>query len=102
MEEFQNAFNDADVVFVTPVYAAGEEPIEGVDSSALADGLRAHGHRMVRAVPDLDDLCRELRDLAAEGDMVICMGAGDITKWAATLAEGICKERTNKAPRAVA
>src|SRR5206468_13123382 len=59
MEEFQNAFNDADVVFVTPVYAAGEEPIEGVDSSALADGLRAHGHRMVRAVPDLDDLSRE-------------------------------------------
>ena len=48
MEEFQNAFNDADVVFVTPVYAAGEEPIEGVDSAALAEGLRAHGHRMAR------------------------------------------------------
>ena len=37
---------------------------------------------MVRAVDDLDELCRELRDLAAEGDMIICMGAGDITKWA--------------------
>ena len=102
MEEFQNAFNDADVVFVTPVYAAGEEPIDGVDSTALADGLRAHGHRMVRAVDSLDELCRELRDLAAEGDMVICMGAGDITKWAAALADGICKLRSNKSPRAVA
>jgi len=102
MDEFQNAFNDADVVYVTPVYAAGEEPIEGVNSAALADGLRAHGHRMVRTVENLHELCRELRDLAAEGDMVICMGAGDITKWAAGLADGICKERASKSPRAVA
>ena len=50
MDDFQNAFNDADAVFVTPVYPAGEEPIEGVDSAALVDGLRAHGHRMVREV----------------------------------------------------
>src|SRR5215213_8995423 len=96
MEEFQNAFNDADVVFVTPVYAAGEEPIEGVDANALVEGLRAHGHRMVRTVADLDELCRELRDLAAHGDMVICMGAGDITKWAAALADGICDARARK------
>jgi UDP-N-acetylmuramate--alanine ligase len=102
MEEFQSCFNDADVVFVTPVYAAGEEPIDGVDSAALADGLRAHGHRMVRAVPSLDELSRELRDLAADGDMVICMGAGDITKWAAALPDGICSQRSNKSPRAVA
>jgi UDP-N-acetylmuramate--alanine ligase len=96
MEDFQNAFNDADVVLVTPVYAAGEEPIEGVDSAALADGLRARGHRMVRTVSDLDDLCHALRDLAADGDMVICMGAGDITKWAAALADGICRARAGK------
>ena len=96
MDEFQNAFNDADVVFVTPVYPAGEEPIEGVDSDALVDGLRAHGHRMVRAVADQDELCRELRDLAADGDMVICMGAGDITKWAGALADGIVGARAAK------
>ncbi len=96
MDEFQNAFNDADVVFVAPVYAAGEEPIEGVSSDALVEGLRAHGHRMVRSVENLDELCRELRDLAAEGDMVICMGAGDITKWAAALAQGVCDARAKK------
>jgi UDP-N-acetylmuramate--alanine ligase len=96
MDDFQNAFNDADVVFVTPVYPAGEEPIEGVDSNALVAGLRAHGHRMVSAVDNLDDLCRNLRDLAAEGDMVICMGAGDITKWAGALANGICEARAKK------
>src|SRR5206468_4003641 len=75
---------------------AGEERVEGVDSNALVEGLRAHGHRMVRAVADLDELCGELRDLTAEGDMVICMGAGDITKWAAALPAGIVEARAKK------
>ncbi|MBV9527117.1 UDP-N-acetylmuramate--L-alanine ligase [Sphingomonas sp.] len=96
MEDFQSAFNDADIVFVAPVYSAGEEPIDGVDSAALVEGLRAKGHRMVREVADLDDLCRNLRDLAAEGDMIICMGAGDITKWAAAVADGVCEVRAKK------
>ena len=96
MDDFQNAFNDADVVFATPVYSAGEEPVEGVDSAALVEGLRARGHRMVRAVSDLDDLCTALRDLAAEGDMIICMGAGDITKWAAALPECLGEARARK------
>jgi UDP-N-acetylmuramate--alanine ligase len=51
---------------------------------------------MVRTVADLDDLCRGLRDLAAPGDLIVCMGAGDITKWAASLGDGICKARRNK------
>ena len=96
MDDFQNAFNDADIVFVTPVYAAGEEPIEGVDSAVLAEGLRAHGHRMVKAVADPAELASSLRDIAAEGDVIICMGAGDITKWAAGLANGIGKARASK------
>lgn len=95
-EDFQNAFNDADVVFVAPVYAAGEEPIEGIDASALAEGLRAHGHRMVRTVDGAQDLASALRDLAAAGDMILCMGAGDITKWAAGLADGIAAARSAK------
>jgi UDP-N-acetylmuramate--alanine ligase len=96
MDDFQNAFNDADIVLVAPVYPAGEEPIDGVDSTALADGLRAHGHRMVKAVTDPGDLAVSLRDIAAEGDMIICMGAGDITKWAAGLADGIKQARSAK------
>jgi UDP-N-acetylmuramate--alanine ligase len=96
MEDFQGAFNDADIVFVAPVYAAGEEPIEGVDAEILVEGLKQRGHRAVKAVHDLDDLCRNLRDIAAKGDMVICLGAGDITKWAAGLADGICQARLNK------
>ena len=96
MEDFQTAFNDADIVMVAPVYPAGEEPIEGVDSAALADGLRARGHRMVKQVDSPEDLAQSLRDIAAEGDMIICLGAGDITKWAAGLAEGIANARKSK------
>ena len=96
MEDFQGAFNDADVVFVTPVYAAGEEPIEGVDAEALVEGLKERGHRAARTVSGLEDLCQQLRDLAARGDMVICLGAGDITKWAAALADGVCQARLAK------
>ena len=51
---------------------------------------------MVQTVDGADDLARTLRDLAAEGDLVICMGAGDITKWAAGLAEAVAHERSHK------
>ena len=96
MDEFQTAFNDADIVMVAPVYAAGEAPIDGVDHEVLAEGLRARGHRMVKTVTDAKDLAESLRDLAAEGDLVVCMGAGDITKWAAGLAKGIEAARAAK------
>jgi len=96
MDDFQSAFNDADIVFVAPVYAAGEQPIGGVSSEALVEGLRAHGHRMVKGVSDPADLAESLRDVAAEEDIVICMGAGDITKWAAGLADGIRGARASK------
>jgi UDP-N-acetylmuramate--alanine ligase len=98
MDDFQSAFNDADIVLVAPVYAAGEEPIEGVDSTALVEGLRARGHRMVKHVADSSELAASLRDIAAAGDVIVCMGAGDITKWAAGLADGIGKARSTKSP----
>ncbi|MBA2467227.1 MAG: UDP-N-acetylmuramate--L-alanine ligase, partial [Sphingomonas sp.] len=98
MDDFQSAFNDADIVLVAPVYPAGEEPIEGVDSTALAEGLRARGHRMVKSVADPRELAASLRDVAAAGDIIVCMGAGDITKWAAELADGIGQARSTKSP----
>jgi UDP-N-acetylmuramate--alanine ligase len=96
MEEFQLAFNNADIVYVAPVYAAGEEPIEGVSAETLAEGLKARGHRAVATVDGPEDLARQLRDIAARGDVVVCRGAGDITKWAANLADGIRQARLNK------
>ena len=87
--EFATAFNDADMVYVTPVYAAGEDPIEGIDADALADKLREAGHRRVELVDDAEDLARTLSPVIREDDRIICLGAGDITKWAAGLADTI-------------
>ena len=89
MEDFQGAFNDADVVYAAPVYPAGEAPIEGVDSAALVEGIKARGHRSAHTVAGADALAATLADTAKPGDMVVCLGAGDITKWAGGLADKI-------------
>jgi UDP-N-acetylmuramate--alanine ligase len=89
MGDFQNAFNDADMVFITPVYPAGEAPIEGVDSVALVSGLKTRGHRAAFCIPNAEALAKELAGVLEAGDMVVCLGAGDITRWAANLARDI-------------
>ena len=95
MDEFQQAFNEADIVYVAPVYAAGEQPIEGVDASALVQGLRTRGHRSASEIAGSQALATELAATLRPGDMVICLGAGDITKWAAGLATAIESLREN-------
>ena len=89
MEEFQAAFNDADSVYVAPVYPAGEAPIEGVDAAALVQGLRARGHRAAYEIDGPAALAVELAGEIQPGDLVVCLGAGDITRWAAGLAAAI-------------
>ncbi|MEY3635109.1 MAG: hypothetical protein RLZZ61_1519 [Pseudomonadota bacterium] len=89
MDDFQQAFNDADMVFITPVYAAGEGPIDGIDASSLVNGIKARGHRSAATVTNAGDLARKLAEVVQADDMVVCLGAGDITKWAAGLAESI-------------
>jgi UDP-N-acetylmuramate--alanine ligase len=89
MDDFQQAFNDADMVFITPVYAAGEGAIDGIDAAALVHGIKARGHRSAATVADADDLARKLAEVVQGNDIVVCLGAGDITKWAAGLADAI-------------
>ena len=84
-EEFCTCFNDADTVLVADIYPAGEPPIEGIDRTALVDGLKAHGHREVLALTDPDKLAGNIAELARPGDMVVCLGAGNITAWAEAL-----------------
>ncbi len=91
MDDFQNAFNDADLVYVTPVYTAGEEPIPGVDADALVAGLKSRGHRSAATVPDKNVLAQQLAAEIAAGDFVVCLGAGDITRWAAGLPAAIAQ-----------
>ncbi|MDT7934457.1 MAG: UDP-N-acetylmuramate--L-alanine ligase [Sphingomonadaceae bacterium] len=93
MSEFQTAFNDADLVFAAPVYSAGEAPIDGADSDHLVSGLKRSGHRFAMTTDGPEHLAHQLAQVIREGDMVVCLGAGDITKWAAGLADQIAKER---------
>ncbi|NNE52693.1 MAG: UDP-N-acetylmuramate--L-alanine ligase [Sulfitobacter sp.] len=86
-EDFCACFNDADVVGIAEVFAAGEEPIEGADRDALVAGLIRHGHRHARAVQSEDDLARLVREQTGPGDMVVCLGAGTISTWANALPE---------------
>ncbi|MGA0922862.1 MAG: UDP-N-acetylmuramate--L-alanine ligase [Lutimaribacter sp.] len=81
-EDFCTCFNDADVVGIAEVYAAGEAPIAGASRDDLVAGLIRHGHRHARAVTSEDDLERLVREQARPGDMVVCLGAGTISAWA--------------------
>lgn len=84
-EEFCTCFNDADAVVVADVYAAGEAPIDGIDRDHFVAGLRAHGHREVVPLPGAPELAGIVKGLAKSGDLVVCLGAGNITQWAYAL-----------------
>ena len=81
-EEFCTCFNDADTVIVADVYAAGEEPLEGVNRDVFVAGLRTRGHRSVEPLEAPDQLPALVSSIAAAGDLVVCLGAGTITNWA--------------------
>jgi UDP-N-acetylmuramate--alanine ligase len=85
-EDFCTCFNDADSVLVAPVFTAGEDPIEGADAESLVLGLQRHGHRDV-AVTSREAVASDVRQKIVAGDLVVCLGAGDITAWAAKLPE---------------
>ena len=84
-DDFCTCFNDADIVLVADIYAAGEDPIEGVSRDAIVAGLTEHGHRNVRPLGEPRDLASIIAELAQPGDMVVCLGAGSITGWANSL-----------------
>ncbi|MEC9197755.1 MAG: UDP-N-acetylmuramate--L-alanine ligase [Pseudomonadota bacterium] len=84
-EDFCNCFNEADVVAIAEVFAAGEDPIEGATRDDLVAGLIRHGHRHARALHSEEDLERLVREQTQPGDMVVCLGAGTISAWANNL-----------------
>ncbi|MEO0644184.1 MAG: Mur ligase family protein, partial [Pseudomonadota bacterium] len=92
LDDFQSCFHEADSVYVTPVYEAGETPLPGVDSEALVAGLKSRGHRSARTIEDQPALAKALAGEIGAGDLVVCLGAGDITRWAAGLAGAIEQE----------
>ena len=81
-DDFCTCFNDADVVGITDIFAAGEAPIAGADRDSLVIGLTGHGHRNAMAVADEAALRGFLTEHCQPGDMLICLGAGSISAWA--------------------
>ncbi|EPE97693.1 UDP-N-acetylmuramate--L-alanine ligase [Rhizobium grahamii] len=84
-EEFASCFNDADSIFLAPVYAAGEDPIEGANSEALVSRIKSGGHRDARFLSSPELLPEMVAEIAKPGDFVVLLGAGSITYWAAAL-----------------
>jgi UDP-N-acetylmuramate--alanine ligase len=90
LAEFATAFNDAEVLLLTDVYAAGEDPIPGATAASLADAVRACGHRDVTLVPRAE-LARAAKERLRPGDLVLTLGAGDITAVGPELLELLAK-----------
>ena len=90
-EDFCSCFNDADVIGIAEVYAAGEDPIPGATREDLVAGISAHGHRHAVAVIDENGLEALVRAEAKPGDIVVCLGAGTISTWAHGLPERLDK-----------
>ncbi|WP_297322378.1 UDP-N-acetylmuramate--L-alanine ligase [uncultured Bartonella sp.] len=84
-DEFATCFNDADTIFIEPVYSAGEDPINGVNSPALVERIKTAGHRDARYVADPKEIAPLVKKIAKPGDYVVFLGAGNITQWAYAL-----------------
>jgi UDP-N-acetylmuramate--alanine ligase len=78
MDEFAHAFHECDNLFVMDIYAASEQPIEGVTAEALVERIRQFGHRGVEYVGDMDRGVEALLGVAEEGDVVLTLGAGSV------------------------
>jgi UDP-N-acetylmuramate--alanine ligase len=90
--EFAACFKDADSVILTPLYSAGEVPIEGIDHTSLAEAIRAAGHGAVMTVGREREIAPALQNFATAGDIVVCMGAGNSTEWAHALPKWLAGE----------
>jgi len=95
--DFCTCFNDADVVLVADVYGAGEEPLANCEKEDIVAGLIQSGHKQAMILRSENDLADHVAHLAKAGDMVICMGAGSITKWAYALPEQLKTKTKNVA-----
>jgi UDP-N-acetylmuramate--alanine ligase len=95
-DDFARAFNLADVALILDIYPAGETPIEGITTPALIEKIRSFGHRNVLYAPDYEMVETYITANVREGDAVIVMGAGSVTKLSDVLSQKIPKVISDK------
>jgi UDP-N-acetylmuramate--alanine ligase len=88
-DEFSRAFYQSDVLIVLPIYAASEDPIDGVSGAALCEAITAHGHKQVACVDGIPAALDRLREVLAPGDVLLTLGAGDVHKVGAGFLKGV-------------
>jgi len=88
-DEFSRAFYQSDVLVVLPIYAASEDPIEGVSALALCEGIKAHGHKEVTCVDGIPAAVNHLKTRVSPGDLLLTLGAGDVWKVGAEILKGL-------------
>ena len=88
-DDFCRCFNEADIVAITDIYGANEEPIEGASQDALVEGLRLHGHRSVSTIDGESGLKKFFEDKVRPGDIFVCLGAGSISSWVNNLPKNL-------------
>jgi UDP-N-acetylmuramate--alanine ligase len=89
MDEFVVAFNNADILFLLDIYAASESPIDGVNAEVLTDNIRRYGHKHVSYVGDIDNATEEVMKILEPGDLVITLGAGNVTRLSDEIVEAL-------------
>jgi UDP-N-acetylmuramate--alanine ligase len=87
MEDFARSFNNADLLFVLDIYAASEEPIEGVTAEVLTEKIKLFGHKNAHYAGDIEGAAEKVAAVLQEGDLVITLGAGSVTRLSEQILE---------------
>lgn len=89
MDEFALSFNNADVVYVLDIYAASEQPIEGITAEVLTENIRKYGHKNVNYIGDIETAAQKVAENLSKGDLVITLGAGSVTRLSDEILESL-------------
>ena len=96
-DEFALAFNNADLLFVLDIYAASEEPIEGVTAEVLTENIKRFGHKNAAYIGDIDSAASKVVPLLETGDLVITLGAGTVTRLSDEIVAALLEVKTETA-----
>src|SRR5436190_11472677 len=89
MDDFVVSFNNADVLFILDIYAASEIPIEGITAEVLTENIKKYGHKNVTYIGDIDTATEKICNALRPGDLVITLGAGNVTRLSDEILESV-------------